>query len=265
MKYKVVASDFDGTLLSSNKKISDANKNAIIECKKKGCIAVGITARNLSSIKSVCDDITIFDYLIINNGTYIYDVKKNDGEYLAYLDKKIVDDITNQFLEISNGIDYCSINRYYSNKTKLTMKRPFHVEITDFNLIEEKIARINIFGKTNDDVYTFKKKINEKYPELNTITMLDTDASSDKRWVAINPGNCNKAIALKRLTDKIGCQMQDVLYFGDATNDIEIMTQVGWGVAMGNAIDEVKRASNDVTISNDEDGVAYYINKIIND
>ena len=264
MKYKVVASDFDGTLLSSDKYISDANINAINECKRKGCIAVGITARNLSSIKSVCD-IKIFDYLVINNGTYIYNVKENDGEYLAYLDRKIVDDITNRFLEISDGIDYCSVNRYYSNKTKLAKKRPFHVEINDFKQIDERIARINIFGKTNDDVYTFKKKINEKYPELNTITMLDTDASSDRRWVAINPGDCNKAIALKKLTDKIGCKMQDVLYFGDATNDIEIITQVGCGIAMGNAIDEVKNAANDVTVSNDEDGVAYYINKIIND
>lgn len=264
MKYKIVATDFDGTLLSSNKLISDANKNAIIKCKKRGCIAVGITARNLSSIKSVCD-IEIFDYLIINNGTYIFNVKTKEGDYIEYIDNNILEGITNQFLEISEGIDYCSVNKYYSNKTKLTKKRPFHIEISNFDQIDEKIARINIFGKSNEEVYSFKSIINEKYPELNTITMLDTDSLSDKRWIAINPGNCNKAIALKKLTDKIGCGVQDVLYFGDATNDIEIITQVGCGVAMGNAIDEVKDAANDVTISNDEDGVAFYINKIIND
>lgn len=264
MKYKIVATDFDGTLLRSNKSLSDSNRKALTECRQKDCIVVGITARNLSSIKGVCD-IDIFDYLIINNGTYIYNVKENNGQYLAYLNKDIVKDLTDRFLDVSDGIDYCSVNRYYSNKTKLAKKRPFHVEIADFNQIDEEIARINIFGKSNEDVYSFKGIVNEKYPELNAITMLDTDSSSDRRWVAINPGNCNKAIALKKLTDKIGCQMQDVLYFGDATNDIEIITQVGCGVAMGNAIDEVKNAANDVTISNDEDGLAYYINKIIND
>lgn len=264
MKYKVIATDFDGTLLASNKVISEANKNAILDCRKRDCRTVGITARNLSSIKSVCD-ISIFDYLIINNGTYIYNVKENDGEYLAYIERSVVENITNEFFELSEGIDYCSVNKYYSNKTKLARKRPFHIEINDFKQVDERIARMNIFAKSNNDVKHFKDSINEKYPELNAIMMLDTDSSSDKRWVAINPGNCNKAIALKNLTERIGCKMEDVLYFGDATNDIEIITQVGMGVAMGNAIDEVKDAAKDVTISNDEDGVAYYINKIINE
>ncbi|MBR2704819.1 MAG: HAD-IIB family hydrolase [Clostridia bacterium] len=263
MKYRVVATDFDGTLLTSNKVITEENKQAFNECRNNGCITVGITARNLSSIKSVCD-IDIFDYLIINNGTYIYNVKEKDGEYLAYIDKSIVDNITKQFLDSSDGIDYCSVNKYYSNKTQLAKRRPFHVEITDFAEVSERIARINIFGKTNEDVYSFKSIVNEKYPELNAITMLDTDSKSDRKWVAVNPGNCNKAIALEKLTNILGCGMQDVLYFGDATNDIEIITQVGCGVAMGNAIDEVKNAANDVTVSNDENGVAYYINKIIN-
>ena len=264
MKYKVVATDFDGTLLSSKKVISEENKNAILECRKHDCITVGITARNLSSIKSVCD-IDIFDYLIINNGTYIYNVKENDGEYIAYIDRSIVENITNEFFELSEGIDYCSVNKYYSNKTKLAKKRHFHIEINEFEQVDERVARMNIFAKSNEDVKHFKDSINEKYPELNAIMMLDTDSSSDRRWVAINPGNCNKAIALERLTNKLGCEMQDVLYFGDATNDIEIITQVGCGVAMGNAIDEVKNAANEVTISNDENGVAYYINKIINE
>lgn len=264
MKYKIVATDFDGTLLSSSKEISEVNKKAFDKCKKHGCYIVGISARNLSSIKSVCD-INIFDYLIINNGTYIYDVSNDRGEYIDFLDSDVVKDITDMFFEKSNGIDYCGVNKYYSNKTKLRKVRPFHLQISGLDEVDEQVARINIFGKSNEDVYEFKKVIDDKYPELNTITMLDTDKNSDRRWVAINPGACNKAIALKNLTEKIGCKMEDVLYFGDATNDIEIITQVGMGVAMENAIEEVKKSAKDVTISNDENGVAYYINKIINE
>lgn len=264
MKYKVVATDFDGTLLSSNKVITEINKKAFDECRKKGCYVVGISARNLSSIKSVCD-INLFDFLIINNGTYIYDLSNNRGEYLEYLSEDVVKDITDMFIEKSNGIDYCGVNKYYSNKTKLKKIRPFHLQISGLDEVDEHVARINIFGKSNEDVYEFKRIVDEKYPNLNTITMLDTDANSDRRWVAINPSTCNKAIALKKLTERIGCKMDEVLFFGDATNDIEIITQVGCGVAMGNAIDEVKDVAKDITVSNDEDGVAYYINKIIND
>ena len=264
MKYKIVATDFDGTLLSSSKEISEVNKKAFDKCKKHGCYIVGISARNLSSIKSVCD-INIFDYLIINNGTYIYDVSNGRGEYLDYLNPDVVKDITDMFIEKSNGIDYCGVNKYYSNKTKLRKVRPFHLQISGLDEVDEQVARINIFGNSNEDVYEFKRIVDEKYPDLNTITMLDTDLNSDRRWVAINPSTCNKAIALKKFTQEIGHKMEDVLYFGDATNDIEIITEVGCGVAMGNAIDEVKDAANDVTVSNDEDGVAYYINKIINE
>ncbi|MBQ3409096.1 MAG: Cof-type HAD-IIB family hydrolase [Clostridia bacterium] len=262
MKYKIVATDFDGTLLSSQKKLSDENRKAIVECRENGCIMVGITARNLSSIKSVCS-IEIFDYLIINNGTYIFDVNAENGEYLDYLRADIVKDITKTFLEKSDGIDYCALNKYYSNKTKLKTIRPFHVQINGMNEINEEVARINIFGKSNDDVYEFKKSIDEKYPELQTIVMLNTDDKSSKRWVAINPSNCNKAIALKMLAEKLGLSLNDVLFFGDSTNDIEVITQVGCGVAMANAISEVKKMANDITLSNDENGVADYIHKII--
>lgn len=81
MRYKIVATDFDGTLLTSSKTISNVNKEALKKCKNNGFILVGITARNLSSIKSVCD-VSMFDYLVINNGTYIYDVENDSGEYI---------------------------------------------------------------------------------------------------------------------------------------------------------------------------------------
>ena len=57
--------------------------------------------------------------------------------------------------------------------------------------------------------------------------------------------------------------MDDVVFFGDATNDIELIKSAGLGIAMGNAIDDVKNNANDVTLTNDEDGVAYYLNKIL--
>ena len=74
MNYKLIAMDFDGTLLSENKTVSKANKEKLTELKNKGYIIVGVTARNLTSVQHVCD-IQMFNYLILNNGTYIYDVK----------------------------------------------------------------------------------------------------------------------------------------------------------------------------------------------
>ena len=89
MNYKLIAMDFDGTLLSENKTVSKANKEKLTELKNKGYIIVGVTARNLTSVQHVCD-IQMFNYLILNNGTYIYDVKQENGQYIKYLNRKVV-------------------------------------------------------------------------------------------------------------------------------------------------------------------------------
>lgn len=264
LKYKIVATDFDGTLLSSNKLISRENMEALRKCRAAGCKVVGITARNLSSVKSICN-IGLFDYLIINNGTYIYDVKKQNGEFLSFFSLDFVKQITNDFINISDGIDYCTRDNYYSYKKKIEQYRPFHLHINDISEISGYVARMNIWGASNEQVCSMKKLIEKKYAdECKCIEMLDTDNNSNKRWVAINPKDCNKAVALKILADNLGYSTEEVMFFGDATNDIEIIQAAGLGIAMGNAVDEVKKIADDITLNNDENGIAYYINKALN-
>ena len=79
MEYNVIATDLDGTLLTSNKKVTERTKNVLNLLKNKGFFILGITARNLSSVKGVVD-INLFDYLILNNGSDIYDINRNTVE-----------------------------------------------------------------------------------------------------------------------------------------------------------------------------------------
>lgn len=262
MKYKIVATDFDGTLLSSNKEISMENIKALKMCKENNCLIIGITARNLSSVKGVCD-IEIFDYLILNNGAYIYKICSKKGECVNFLSKNLAKDITEKFIKKSDRIDYCSVEKYYSNKTKILNKRPFHILITDISEIDEVICRMNIFGKSDEEVFLYKKYIDEHYPNVDTIIMQDSDSKSNKKWLAINAKGCNKATSLEKLTDSLNYEMKDVIFFGDGMNDIEILSKVGLGVSMGNALPEVKKISKDTTVSNNENGIAVYLNKFL--
>lgn len=262
MKYKVVATDFDGTFLTSTKTISSNNISAMKACREQKCITVGVTARNLSSVESVCN-IEIFDYLIVNNGTCIYDVKEDKAEHLGYLNDEIVRAITKEHLNQSEGIDYCTVRKYYSNKTVIRKTRPFHLEINNLSEVEGPVTRMNVFGKNNEDVRRIEESVTREYPDLNVFTMLDTDVNSSNKWVAINPGNCSKLKALTHLVETLNISMDDVVFFGDATNDIELIKSAGLGIAMENAIDDVKNNANDVTLTNDEDGVAYYLNKLL--
>jgi hypothetical protein len=65
------------------------------------------------------------------------------------------------------------------------------------------------------------------------------------------------------LCQKLGLSMQNVMAFGDAQNDYDMLKNAGLGIAMSNGYDYVKEAADVVTLSNDEDGVAYIINRFL--
>ena len=118
MKYKLIATDFDDTLLTSEKKVLDSTKEIIEKHKDKGFKIVGVTARTLnSSLDSI--PIEIFDYIIGNNGAFIYDVLDNKTIYESNISKQQLFSITTDIKKQSKQIDYCSINNYYILKNQL--------------------------------------------------------------------------------------------------------------------------------------------------
>ena len=74
-------------------------------------------------------------------------------------------------------------------------------------------------------------------------------------WLEIMPKHVTKASALWKICDKLGISMNEVMAFGDAQNDLKMLQQVGIGVAMGNAGDNLKQVADYITTHVDEDGV----------
>ena len=88
--------DFDGTLLTSNKKISDRTRKCLIEFKNKSYFIIGVTARNLLSVKNILD-VSLFDYIILNNGSDIYYVGNDKVENVSNITKETAKKIYNSF------------------------------------------------------------------------------------------------------------------------------------------------------------------------
>ena len=110
--YKIIAMDFDDTILTSDKHVSEYSKKVLSNYKNKGYIIVGVTGRSLSSASEACD-INIFNYLILNNGTHIYDVKTKEARCISLLDKNVCEKISKLYEDIAVKYDYCSLNNYY--------------------------------------------------------------------------------------------------------------------------------------------------------
>ena len=76
------------------------------------------------------------------------------------------------------------------------------------------------------------------------------DSADTKKWLVLTPKGLNKKSSLQQLGEKLNIKLEEMIFFGDGTNDIEVITAVGCGVAMGNALEEVKRKASHITTSN---------------
>ena len=100
MEYKLIAMDFDGTLLTDEKKVSPETEETLRKLKKKGYQIVGATARTLDSANDVVP-MDMFTYVIINNGVSIYNVDKQEEEWMGYITHQEAEEIIKEVLKSS--------------------------------------------------------------------------------------------------------------------------------------------------------------------
>ena len=260
MKYKLISFDFDGTLLNNESIVSDETKNTILLFKEKGFIIVGVTGRNLSSSKEVVD-LNMLDYLIINNGSYIYDVKNNNGHYIDSISKDSALKIINVLKSIKCQIEFITTDYYYVYKEKRNSSVPFIKDIDSIDEVDSDISRINIFFDNQDDIEVYQKLLKDNIKDINSFIMVGSDGKH--KWIVVNPNFLNKLETLKILGNNLDIILDEMIFFGDSCNDLEAIEGVGCGVAMDNASDFVKQKAKYVTVSNNEDGIKFFLEKII--
>ena len=113
--YKLIATDFDDTLLTDEKKVSKYTKKTLLKLKNNGYFIVGASARPLDVVKTFLD-INIFDYILINNGTAIYDVSNGVTNILNQIDITLAESIKEKYKGIYSNIVYCSYDNYYVDR-----------------------------------------------------------------------------------------------------------------------------------------------------
>ena len=255
--YKLIGTDFDGTLLDDNSKVSEENFEYLKKARNKGIVIAGVTGRTLESVKKDVD-INMFDYLILNNGATIYDVL-NEKVLINYeITNKEVDRIA-EFIDIfANQFDYCSFNKCTIYKNVVDHNDlPHTSKLNSIDELKEPISMINIVIKPDIDIYVLYFLISSEFPDLNVRFIYNK--STNEKWIVISPKNINKGEALRKLGEFINIKLDEMVFFGDESNDIEALEAVGMGVAMENASKEVKLKAKTYTKNNNDSGIAYFI------
>ncbi|WP_405027658.1 Cof-type HAD-IIB family hydrolase [Lentibacillus songyuanensis] len=238
---KLVALDMDGTLLTSEQKITKHTREVIRQALAKEVHVVLSTGRWISSCHPFAESLSLSSYLVTVNGGEIWTVAKE------LKDRHLIDA---QLLEMmwglgaENDLDCWMVSTddiWYNNRPD--------------NFYDHEWLKIG-FSSHNED------KLNELVQKLSHHSELEL-TNSNPINIEVNPAGVNKATALAKVCDWLGITMDNVLAAGDSLNDIKMIQQAGTGVAMGNAQEAIKKVADFITDTNNRDGVAKAIERFV--
>ncbi|MUK89056.1 HAD-IIB family hydrolase [Ornithinibacillus sp. L9] len=238
---KLVALDMDGTLLNMNEEVSDYTKQVIAQALKKEVHVVLSTGRWLQSCYPYAEALQLPSYLVTCNGGEIWTMEKELVEQ-HLLNATDVEKMWQLGEEIGVHMWMISTEDVYRGE------RP-----EDF----QKHQWLK-FGCDSYDT----DKLDHMVKELSYLKGLELTNSLPTN-IEVNPKGVSKASALKKVCQKLGITMNEVMAVGDSLNDIKMIQEAGIGVAMGNAQEAIKNVANYVTDTNNNDGVAKAIERFV--
>ena len=274
IKTRMIGMDLDGTLLTTEKKLTPYTQDVLKRAIAQGIIVLPATGRPVSGVPEEIMHFPGIRYAVTANGGRIVDVQENRTIYenLVPVDKAYailsVFEKYDTLREIYyDGIGYSeemmlkNIHRYIEPGPMadymVATRRPIpdvHTKFVETNRPVDKVQ--GIFASLADK--------DEALKELEKITDIEITGSLSQN-VEINAKDVDKGNALLRLGQILGIPGEEIMAFGDGTNDRKMLEKVGTGVAMANGVPEVKAAADYITASNDEEGVARFIEKYVLD
>ncbi|WGL61085.1 Cof-type HAD-IIB family hydrolase [Pigmentibacter sp. JX0631] len=273
--YKAIFVDLDGTLLNSQKKISPRNLKCLNDFISQGVKVIVSTGRTIKSVKAVTEGLNLSAPIITLNGNDIRrDISDDYPMLLSFIDNNLRDAIFNmlrQYLnqgtnnpvqnilvDTSKGF-YCLhpnlldsnefASHYDSDVMQLDLDNPPVDSVVSFLILLSPDNDRELFLASQSSF--FQEKYNAKFCTFNGWP-----------WIEIGSPNVNKGTAMHIVCKYLGINIKDVIAFGDGENDVEMLEQAGLGVAMANADIHALKIAKAKALSNDEDGVSVFLERL---
>ena len=262
---KLHVSDLDGTLLRSDQVTSDYTNQVINTLVDKGMLFSYATARSLITAKKVTMGIQAKIPLIVYNGAFVIDNVTEEILIANYFDDTVftlLDDLFNNNIypivySYIKGSEKFSFVPELCTKgmNKFIESRNGDVRTNAVSsLAELKLG--NVFYITCIDDSEKLKPLYNKYKDTYHC-VFQTDIYTKDKWLEIMPIEASKSNAIKQLQTMLGCEK--LIAFGDGINDIDMFQIADESYAVANAHEELKKHATAVISSNDEDGVAKWL------
>ena len=262
-KFKVLVSDYDGTLINNHGEITPKTFEAVNKFINRGGKLVVCTGRMTGGIDYKLKNAGLNCLLASFNGGELIDLQTNEVLYSKPIDTSIGIRVF-EFLESLNLQGFCYHNGTFvctkDNKFKefyqsMQGKQPIIVD-----KVSEYISKNSVkSGKIL--VFDDKEKLDKHYEVIkNTFNELQVIRSNDYH-IDISLKGVNKGSALSLIAEVLNCSLDDIIAVGDYGNDVPMLQSAKFSVAMGNAPQEVKDIASAVVADNNSDGIKELIEK----
>lgn len=258
--YKAIIIDIDGTLQNSNKKISHKTIRTIKKITKKGILVILCSGRPKEYVEYISKKCHASKYIIASLGGCIYNYLQEKTLYLNIMDKKSCLEL----YKISQRENVCFI-MHTGTKNNVISKEEIH-DVEKY-ISENDIIQCILLDKNFEKI----KKIKTEIEQIEGVeiknqhkSLIDNNEpiNGDIYYGVANKYN-SKGNAIKILCEMINIDLKDVIGIGNDYNDVSMFEVVGYSVVMANAKDEIKKYADEITKSNDENGVAVFLKKLM--
>jgi 5-amino-6-(5-phospho-D-ribitylamino)uracil phosphatase len=263
----LIALDLDGTLLKDDKTISQRTKEVLQKARQQGHEVMIATGRPFRSSELYYRELELTTPIVNFNGAFVHHpLDSTWGTFHSPLDIKVAKEI----------VETCRTFQFHNIIAEVIDEVYFHYH-------DEKL--LDVFGMGDPHITTGDLKdflndsptsmlIHAQEEDVQAIRSHLSDVHAEviehRRWAApwhvieIVKFGLNKAVGLKRASDYFQIPPERIIAFGDEDNDLEMLDYAGHGIAMGNAIDQLKNIAKDVTLTNEQDGIALYLQDLLN-
>ena len=270
LPYSIIALDLDGTLTNSEKNITPRTFDALMKAQREGVRLVLASGRPTFGIAALANQLQLADYggyVLSYNGGRIIDWCEKTVIFSQVVDQKLVP-ILYDFAEKAQLpiVTYLPEAILASKNEGEYLAEEARINgmpiVVAQNFVEEAMQIAG--GSTKFLIPGEPELLVQLESEMKAALSEQMEVfRSAPFFLELPPKGIDKAQSLQRLLTHLGLERENLMAFGDGFNDLSMIQFAGQGVAMANAVEEVKSIADFVTTSNEEDGIAHALEQLL--
>ncbi|MGB3374515.1 MAG: HAD family hydrolase [Microbacterium sp.] len=265
---RLIATDLDGTLLGDDGTVSPRTRAALDAARDVGIPTIPVTARQPIGLRPIAAQAGFEGWALCGNGAYGVHLTSGEHLFAEEIPSGVQQELADALLEVIPDLLFASVR----DAGEGFVAQDGYAAIADVS--DHKRHPDSMGGVPLADVLRAPSlklvirhpsvPIPEIFAALQSLGLSGFEATmSGAPFVEVMAQGVTKATGLAQVCARLGVERDEVLAFGDALNDLEMLQWAGHGVAVANAIDVVRDAADEVTASNAEEGVAQVIERML--